>query len=53
MSSILGLVHGCDCSPWNDALYKDAAEMNDMGYLSLNGFLSKVGIIYTVIFSSE
>ncbi|XP_022634798.1 mitochondrial Rho GTPase 2 [Vigna radiata var. radiata] len=28
-------------SPWNDAPYKDSAEMNDMGYISLNGFLSQ------------
>ncbi|QCD97639.1 mitochondrial Rho GTPase 2-like [Vigna unguiculata] len=28
-------------SPWNDALYKDSAEMNDMGYISLNGFQSQ------------
>ncbi|XP_004493665.1 mitochondrial Rho GTPase 2-like isoform X2 [Cicer arietinum] len=28
-------------SPWNDAPYKDAAERTDMGYLSLNGFLSQ------------
>ncbi|CAJ1905412.1 unnamed protein product, partial [Sphenostylis stenocarpa] len=28
-------------SPWNDALYEDAAEVTDMGYLSLNGFLSQ------------
>ncbi|KAE9621950.1 hypothetical protein Lal_00032934 [Lupinus albus] len=27
-------------SPWNDAPYKDAAERTDMGYMSLNGFLS-------------
>ncbi|KHN18884.1 Mitochondrial Rho GTPase 1 [Glycine soja] len=29
-------------SPWNDAPYKDAAEKTDMGYISLNGFLSQV-----------
>uniref|UniRef100_A0A0R0HNG5 Mitochondrial Rho GTPase n=1 Tax=Glycine max TaxID=3847 RepID=A0A0R0HNG5_SOYBN len=28
-------------SPWNDAPYKDAAEKTDMGYISLNGFLSQ------------
>ncbi|KAG2405798.1 hypothetical protein LR48_Vigan902s000200 [Vigna angularis] len=28
-------------SPWNDGPYKDSAEMNDMGYISLNGFLSQ------------
>ncbi|MED6181172.1 Mitochondrial Rho GTPase 2 [Stylosanthes scabra] len=28
-------------SPWNDAPYKDAAEKNDMGYITLNGFLSQ------------
>ncbi|KAG5051826.1 hypothetical protein JHK87_004024 [Glycine soja] len=27
--------------PWNDAPYKDAAEKTDMGYISLNGFLSQ------------
>ncbi|KAK7242987.1 hypothetical protein RIF29_37769 [Crotalaria pallida] len=27
-------------SPWNDVPYKDAAERTDMGYISLNGFLS-------------
>ncbi|CAL0310342.1 unnamed protein product [Lupinus luteus] len=27
-------------SPWNDAPYKDAAERTDIGYMSLNGFLS-------------
>ncbi|KAK7355811.1 hypothetical protein VNO80_15073 [Phaseolus coccineus] len=28
-------------SPWNNAPYKDAAEKTDMGYISLNGFLSQ------------
>ncbi|XP_057424028.1 mitochondrial Rho GTPase 2-like [Lotus japonicus] len=28
-------------SPWNDAPYKDVAEKNDMGYITLNGFLSQ------------
>ncbi|XP_027366748.1 mitochondrial Rho GTPase 2 isoform X3 [Abrus precatorius] len=28
-------------SPWNDAPYKDATEKTDMGYISLNGFLSQ------------
>ncbi|KAL5135012.1 Mitochondrial Rho GTPase 2 [Glycine soja] len=28
-------------SPWDDALYKDAAERTDMGYISLNGFLAQ------------
>ncbi|KAL5059562.1 hypothetical protein RYX36_031166 [Vicia faba] len=28
-------------SPWNDAPYSDAAERTDMGYISLNGFLSQ------------
>ena len=32
-------------SPWNDAPYKDAAEKTDMGYISLNGFLSQVDIL--------
>lgn len=31
-----------NCSPWNDAPYSDAAERTDMGYISLNGFLSQV-----------
>ncbi|KAH1258290.1 Mitochondrial Rho GTPase 2 [Glycine max] len=30
-----------NCSPWDDALYKDAAERTDMGYISLNGFLAQ------------
>ncbi|KAK7393539.1 hypothetical protein VNO78_22097 [Psophocarpus tetragonolobus] len=28
-------------SPWNDTPYKDAVEKTDMGYTSLNGFLSQ------------
>ncbi|KAH1077989.1 hypothetical protein GLYMA_19G155700v4 [Glycine max] len=28
-------------SPWDDALYKDAAERTNMGYISLNGFLAQ------------
>lgn len=28
-------------SPWNDSPYADAAERTDMGYISLNGFLSQ------------
>ncbi|KAH1194887.1 Mitochondrial Rho GTPase 2 [Glycine max] len=30
-----------NCSPWDDALYKDAAERTNMGYISLNGFLAQ------------
>ncbi|WVY99004.1 hypothetical protein V8G54_031155 [Vigna mungo] len=32
--------------PWNNAPYKDAAEKTDMGYISLNGFLSQVLTLY-------
>ena len=39
-----------NCSPWDDALYKDAAERTDMGYISLNGFLAQVGLTYAVFF---
>ncbi|KAK7336746.1 hypothetical protein VNO77_17292 [Canavalia gladiata] len=38
LTLILSVVRMC---PWNDAPYKDAAERTDMGYLSLNGFLSQ------------
>ncbi|KAG5080100.1 hypothetical protein JHK86_004165 [Glycine max] len=36
-------------SPWNDAPYKDAAEKTDMGYISLNGFLSQNRHVYQTI----
>ena len=42
-----------NCSPWDDALYKDAAERTNMGYISLNGFLAQVGLTYAVFYSSE
>ncbi|KAK2455554.1 mitochondrial Rho GTPase [Trifolium repens] len=32
-------------SPWKDAPYKDAAETTDMGYISLNGFLSQWALL--------
>ena len=32
----------CTSSPWSDAPYKDAAEKNVLGGLSLEGFLSEV-----------
>ena len=42
-----------NCSPWDDALYKDVAERTNMVYISLNGFLAQVGLTYAVFYSSE